>query len=979
MTVPGIAGTVRFELLGPLRVQVDGRQVPIGSTRARTVLAMLLLRAGRTVSVDQLSEAVWADDPPDTVRNQIHTSVSRLRQRLPGPEPTIVTEPSGYRLQVDPDQADAHRFRALVAEAREAVARGREGDARKSYRAALELWRGPALSDLDSNLVREQAGTLDAEREQALEECLEVELALGGAGELVPELTALVGQYPYRERLHAALMRALYRAGRPADALAAFRSARQRFHDELGTEPGEQLQVLHQAILNNEPDLGVAPPVAARAPGPIHDLPAEPGRFVGRAAELGSVRNLLVPPDRAARRRPPVVVLYGPGGTGKSALAVRVAHELADQFPDGQLYVDLCGSTPGMRAVPPVEVLGRFLRRLGVHPSEVPSEAAEAAALFRGLTADRRLLLVLDNAVDRSQLAGLLPGTPNCAVLVTSRHPLPTLDADGRLRVEALPEADALALLALLTGRQSAEPEAAKEIVSLCGGLPLALRVAAGRLAARPDLTTAEYARRLADRSRRLDELQLDDLAVRASIRTSYDALLADGDPAGHRAARAFRMLGLLQVPDVAPPVVTAMLTEPDTETARTALDRLVDAQLVEPVAGGRYRLHDLVRLVAAERAHEEESEPDRDDSVYRAIAFYTGALWRAEKRSRHSRVTPFGEPPLPDHVQLPEFGEVSKAGSWIDAELANLEAAVAQAVGAPGRADRYTLWLSDALWLNLDTRCDWQAALRVSCVTARGAERRGDREIAALGLLLQGRSEACLGSYDAAAAYLVRALDAMRELRNRAGIALTLNGLGRVHALRGEPGAALLRYGEALELATALELASLAAGVLSNMVVSYAELGQLDCAVAVGERSVAICTADEDSRTHAVATINLAAALSLRGDQVRALRCADRALALSQDAGDRMRMCEELLIRSGANLRSGRLRAAHVDAERARVLAAASRYTYAAAAAEKQLSNILTAMGRVGEAAHARARAQDTLARLTLAFWDPTIELLLA
>jgi DNA-binding SARP family transcriptional activator len=591
------------------------------------VLATLALNAGRTVAVETLTEAIWSGSPPSSARNQIQTCVSQLRRQLAaaGLPQVIDTVAAGYRLESDRVEVDAHRFRAQVAQARAAAADGRADDAREAYRAAVGLWRGPVLPGVESNLVRELAGGLDAERVQALEECLEVELTLGGAGELVAELTELVRRYPYRERLHAALMRALYRAGRTAEALAAFRHARQLFHDELGTEPGEELQRLHQAILNRDADPGLArrPPAGRR---PVQELPVEVSGFVGRAPEMVWVRAALAP-GRPGRRRPPVVVLFGPGGTGKSALAVRVAHELASEFPDGQLYVDLCGSTPGMRPLPPVEVLGRFLRRLGVHPSEVPSGEAEAAALFRSVAASRRLLLLLDNAADRDQVAGLIPGTAGCAVLVTSRHPLSTLDADERRRVEALPDSDGLALLAGLTGRLAAEPVAARQIVALCGGLPLAIRIAAGRLAGRPDLTGAEYARRLADRSRRLDELQLDDLAVRASIRTSYDALLGDDDPAGRLAARAFRMLGLLHVPDVAPPVVAAMLAQSEVDRARAALDRLVDAQLVEPVAGGRYRLHDLVRLVAAERAAEEETGIDREQSLFRAIAFTRVAL----------------------------------------------------------------------------------------------------------------------------------------------------------------------------------------------------------------------------------------------------------------------------------------------------------------------------------------------------------------
>ncbi|MPZ28494.1 MAG: tetratricopeptide repeat protein, partial [Micromonosporaceae bacterium] len=895
----GQESTTQFHVLGPLSVHLDGRRAAVPAPRSRVVLAMLLLHAGRTVSMDQLAEAVWSSAPPRSARNQIQTCVSQLRRQLTAPElddVTIGTEPAGYRLQVDPAQVDAHRFRELVTEARRTVASEQHKDAREYYRSAVGLWRGPALAGIDSDLVRELADALDEERAQALEECLEVELALGGAGELVGELTELVRRYPYRERLRGALMRALYRAGRPADALAAYRQARKLFQDELGTDPGEELQRLHQAILSRDPELHAPPEPVPPAPG-VRELPVEASCFVGRTAELARVRGILAPPGRETRRRPPVAVLYGPGGTGKSALAVRAAHELADQFPDGQLYVDLCGSTPGIRPVPAIEVLGRFLRRLGVHPSQVPSVEAEAAAMFRSLTADRRLLLLLDNAVDKDQIAALMPGTPASAVLITSRHPLPTLDADDRIRLGALPDPDGLALLAGLTGRLAAEPDAATaDIVDLCGGLPLAIRIAAGRLASRPDIAVAEYARRLADRSRRLDELQLDDLAVRASIRTSYDALLAGGGPSGRLAARAFRMLGLLQVPDVAPLVVAAMLAELDAETARTALDRLVDAQLVEPVAGGRYRLHDLVRLVAAERAVQEESTSERDEAIYRAIAFYTITFWQAARMARPSRAIPFGAPPAIPLIPLHKFADVSSASGWIDVELPSLETALAQATSVSGATGRLVLWLGDALWDHLDLRCEWNSALRASYLMVELAGRAGDRELGAIGCLLYGRSQACLGSFDAAITFLERALDSARYLENKLAIALILNGLGVVHEWADEPETALSSYEEALELLTSERRSSLASGIRNNIVVSYTRLGRLDRAAAMGElnsthRGLTDCV------IQAASHLNLAAVYCLSGDQVKAVRAADLALELSQGLGDRRRQCEELTL----------------------------------------------------------------------------------
>jgi DNA-binding SARP family transcriptional activator len=344
---------VRFGVLGPLRVHAGGGEVLITAPRERVLLAMLLLRAGEPVPAERLVEAVWGDTPPRTAYNGIQACVSRLRRRFAGagfPARIIGRDPAGYRALVDPDQVDLHRFRALTGRARDAVASGRRMETRDRYREAAELWRGPALAGVDSELVRREAATLEDERVRALEERVEVELALGRGGELAGELTDLLPAHPYREGLHAALMRALYRAGRHADALEAFRTAGRLLREELATEPGDELHRLHKAILNRDPalDVGAAQPLVVGPPsGAVpRDLPAEASCFVGRDQEAARVRQRLLPAG-SARRRPAVVVLYGPGGVGKSALAVRVAHELSEAYPDGQLYVDLCGSTPG--------------------------------------------------------------------------------------------------------------------------------------------------------------------------------------------------------------------------------------------------------------------------------------------------------------------------------------------------------------------------------------------------------------------------------------------------------------------------------------------------------------------------------------------------------------------------------------------------------------------------------------------------------
>jgi tetratricopeptide (TPR) repeat protein len=538
-----------------------------------------------------------------------------------------------------------------------------------------------------------------------------------------------------------------------------------------------------------------------------------------------------------------------------------------------------------------------------------------------------------------------------------------------------LDQADGLALLGELTRGRSVEPEAARSVVELSGGLPLAIRVAAGRLASRPDLPAATYVERLA--SRRLDELELGDLAVRACIRTSYDALLTDGTDVDRLAARAFRTLGLLHVPNVTPWVVAAMLAEPEPEAARAALDRLVEAQLVEPVADGRYQLHDLVRLLAAERAESEDPPPDRREAVSRAIAYYTGALWRAVTIIRPGRALVFGDPPLPGNLPLPMLSQSSESRAWTDAELTNLVAALKQASTMEGAGERLVLWFGIELWHSLDARCEWQEAHRLTRLMRDSGEASDDPELTACGYLLLGRSEATLGNYDEASRCFGRVVSLFGDLGNPTGIALALNGLGIVCARQQDLQAALSYYTDALDIANAHQVADLAGTVLNNMSVSYSILGQLDQAAAALDQSLVIGTDGNDLVTCATAMINLAAVNCLRGNQAEAIRCADEGLLLSREAGDRMRECETLLIRSEAYLKVGRIVEAEAEVESALALARTSSYRSAVAAALRQRSKVLAAGGHKVKAAHARSQAGEAYAQLADAFRDQMIELL--
>jgi DNA-binding SARP family transcriptional activator len=580
-------------MLGPLEVFRGGRPLAVGSPKDRTILALLLIDANRTVPVDRLITSLW-ERPPASARKNVQTHVWALRKLFAGEggDGRIDSGRHGYRLRVGPDELDAALFERWVAEGQRALAAGEPHQAGERLRAALALWRGAPLSDVA--LPDADRGPLVrwAERRRAaLEDRIEAELREGLHAGLVAELRELVAADPLRERLWGQLMLALYRCGRQADALAAYGAARAVLRDELGLDPGPALQRLHHEVLNRDPALDLAPATTAY---PINQLPADVVDFTGRDKESDLVHAAATGGTGAA---PAVTVVVGPAGVGKTALAVHLAHQLADDFPDGQLYVDLRGAS---ERLPPDQPLGRFLRDLGVPNDRVPPGPDSRAALYRSLLFGKRYLVLLDNAVDEAQVRPLLPGGAGCTVLVTSRNRLAGLTGARTVALDVLGADDARRLLSRVLGpqRTAAEPAAAAEVVRLCGRLPLALRVAGARLVARPSWSVAQLVSRLADERGRLAELAAGDLAVRAAFESSYRAL-----PDAERAV--FRALGRLDAAGFDAAAVAGAAGLPPA-TADRLLERLVDAHLVEPLPpGDRYRLHDLLGLFARDLAPE--------------------------------------------------------------------------------------------------------------------------------------------------------------------------------------------------------------------------------------------------------------------------------------------------------------------------------------------------------------------------------------
>ncbi|MEU8104836.1 BTAD domain-containing putative transcriptional regulator [Nonomuraea muscovyensis] len=745
------AERVRFGLLGPLRIEAGA---PPGPAKHRALLAALLLSAGNAVPVERLMTLLWDDRPPASAEPVLRVYVSALRKLVDG----IVTVPGGYLLAVEADEVDCHRFERLVSRARRAREAGRVAEAADDFRAALALWRGDALADVESSALRRlHAVPLQELRLTAVEERAELDLRLGRGAEVVGELRALVAAYPLRERAWALLLDALCQAGRRPDALAAYQQARRLLVDELGLEPGEELREAHRRALAADR------PAAAPRPVPINETPPDISDFTGRTDVLAWITSRTAGPGAP----PAVLVLHGPPGCGKSAVAVRAS--ATPNLPGGRLYASLAGRPAGA-------VLEDLLRCLGCPDGAVPVGVAERVRLYRGMTAGRSLLVVLDDAADEAQVRPLLPTGPGSLTIVTSRSPLAGLEGARAYELDVLGAGEAVDLLAAVAGRDrvAAEPEAARRIARLCGGLPLALRIAGSRLARKPGWTLDHLAGRLGDERRRLDELSAGDLAVRGSLALGYQGL---AEPE----RRLLRALGALSAPDFASWVFGADL-EPLAEAG------LLQSRGLDEAGQERYGWHDLTRLFAAERLAE-ESAPGPDVAAGggeagrgRDLAAGRGAAGRrwvlgevaggvlARVRRARAALLPAepgsGRTAARTAESLLETGRLRGEARWLSAERRFLVATVGdlRAVGLYEAAWRLAFYLTPLFELG-GHHDDWHAT------TATG-------------------------------------LDAARAAGHREGEALLLRGLADLHRIEGRPQAAAAALRAAQPLVEGLELA---------------------------------------------------------------------------------------------------------------------------------------------------------------------------
>jgi len=861
---------LEFCLLGPVVVRRDGAVLPVPRGSQRAVLAVLLLNAGRAVSVDELAETLWGAAPRPSAQATVRNYVKRLR-RLLG-EDRIVTAAPGYAIRADPAELDVARFEDLLGAARTAAGSASWQAAADRAGSALALWRGEPLADVRSDLLAMRVVPWLAElRLQATELRIDASLHLGRTAAVIAELEQLAAAHPLRERLHELLMQALCREGRRAEALAAYRRVRRVLVDELGTEPGAGLRELHRQILQADGS-GGAPGAGRRKPAVPRELPGPVRPFVGREAELEALTGRLDEDGTAV-----ISALGGTAGVGKTALAVHWAHQVASRFPDGQLYVNLRGYDPG----PPVsaaDALAGLLRALGVRDAELPAAMDERAARYRSLLAGRRMLVVLDNACDAEQVRPLLPGCSTCVTVVTSRDSLAGLVArDGarRLDLDLLPGAEAVGLLRALIGeRVDAEPEAAIGLAARCARLPLALRVAAERAAAEPAAPLAGLVAELADQ-------QLDLLEVggdpRTAIRTVFSWSFRHLD---EEAARAFRRLGLhpgLHFDAYA----AAALAEVPLGHARRLLDTLARAGLIQPAGSGRYGLHDLLRAYAAEQVPDAERRP----ALTRLFDYYLAAAAAAAHAIFPADID---QPPVPRSGPVPPVTDPTAALAWLDAQRADL-------VAVAGYAARHG-WPEHAIGLaatvfrypQTGDLADYVAMHGHAC---RAAAQTGDRAAQAAALTMLGRAVSAQGRLAEAADHFERALEKYRAAGDRGGEAMTLANLGYIDYGQGRYRQSAGFYRRALALYRQTGQASGEASVLQNLGLVDLRWGRHDRAAGYFRRSLALFRDAGLRSGEAYVLRNLGELELRRGRYGRAAGHLRRSLELCRQTGNRF--CE--------------------------------------------------------------------------------------
>lgn len=948
---------MEFRVLGALEVTEEGRQLNIGGLRQQIVLAVLVLNANQSVTPDRMVEAIYDDDPPATARSQVQICISALRRLFSahGHPEAIVTTRQGYMLRVPDDAIDMRRFEKLVKQARKARDDRCYREAIRYYREALALWRGPAFDGIESRAVQALASWAAEQRLTANEECLQLELDLGRHHELVSELVRLVQENPLREGLISQLMIALYRSGRQAEALRVYREARQLIVEELGIEPTEQLQRLETAILTSDESLGPRPlPVEpeiethARAPSVPGMLPPDIADFVGRHEEIDIIkRRLTVPLDGAGRFALPIVAIFGRAGSGKSTTAIHAAHSVASHFPDGQLFADLHGSSS--RPASPMQVLDRFLRAFGVSGAALPEAVTERTEMYRMLLADRRVLIVLDDAASESQVLPLLPGSPTSAVITTSRTRLAGLAGATQVELGLFEAGQSIEMLSRIAGSERvwAEPQSAAALADLCGHLPLALRIAGARLASRPHWAVEQLVERLADETRRLDELKHGDMGIRASLLITYQGL-------SERTRSLFRQLAILQSHIFSAWTAAALLDQPLAD-AQDLLDDLVEAQLIEVVGTGgsvnvQYRFHDLVRVYARERLAAEEPPAERTAALARVLRSLHHLTQAARDREYGA---PAGPSLLPE-IESPLPAElverlVADPIAWFERERPMLLAGIRQAAQA-GFAELCWRTAKNAeaffeLRVYLD---DWREAHEIAMEAAR---RSGDERGQAEMLCVRGALAQTEQRFDDARRDFTAALALFEGSGDLCQVARARRNLAFLERMNGQFRVAAAHLEQALKIFIDLGDQISAAHTLDNLAAIRSECGDLDEAkIMLAEAMVR--GKSGGSRRVISQVLYRMGRVHLRAEEFAlAAGAFEESLAIVEEIGDRIGESYALHGLGLAQLRRDKREEAESLLQRALSTAETSRHRLAEAHALLGLGELATTAGRPEDA----------------------------
>ncbi|MCG8926419.1 BTAD domain-containing putative transcriptional regulator [Lentzea sp. CC55] len=852
---------MEFLLLGSLEARRAGTPLELGGPRRRAVLTMLLLHANEAVSVAQLTDAVW-DSPPVSPESNLRTYVAGLRKVLGD---RLRTRPGhGYELVVEPGELDLDAFEDLVRAGESALIEGDAEAAADHLGQALALWRGVPTAELNAGpLLRAELTRVQERRLTAVERFAKASLELGRFDDVVDRLRLETALHPLREELWAQLMIALDRAGRRGEALEAYAAARRHVVEQVGVEPGARLRQLQQVVLES------------RAPSPAaltahRQLPMDIAEFTGRESEL---RQLCAPGPQTT-----VVIsaIEGMAGVGKTKLAVRAAHQLVRRYPDVQLWADLHGFDADELPADPSAVLESFLRLLGVSGAQIPESLEERAALYRDRLAGKRALVLLDNAAGEDQVLPLLPGGATCMVLITSRRTLLRLDGVRSLFLDVFTAAEALALLSRIAGedRVQADREAAERIAELCGHLPIAVALAAKRLARRPQWTMRDL----------LTQLERGGgLGARGVFDLSYQAL-----PENQR--RLFRLLGLHPGEDVTAESAAALAGLTAFE-AGDLLETLLDEHLLQQHTPGRYSLHDLLRAYAAEQVAAAEPPPARALARRRVLDWYVNTAWRSAQRLNPQRKLEIAAPDPAVHPR--SFADRDAALLWCDTERANLVAAVREA--AEHDLPEHSWSLAQCLWDFFNLRKHWADWIDTHGIALAAARSVGDRAAEGRMLITLGIALREVRRHDEAIEHTQRALAIFRATGDRSRQEPALNNLGIAYMVQGRVDEALACYEQSAEIARELGNAHTEAVLLNNIGLLHADAGRFDVALARYLRALEIRQEIKDPYSEAILLNNIGEAHRGLLDFAGAASVVDRALEVFREIGDLYGQAESL------------------------------------------------------------------------------------